>query len=220
MRNIIPFLMILLSTGCIGTDVIDDFVQPEITILNEVTSIEVGTTYQFNAVFRNNTGMEQMIPLEWSSEEPGVIMIDNEGNATALMKGETVITVNGMEASYSFLVAAGDSTAATLEERTASLHTVSSYPLSGSAVLKTTEDGLILEIGEDFVTTSALPGLYVYLSNNTNSTANAVEISRVTKFTGAQSYSVPGDVDLFEFKYVLFFCKPFVVPIGNGELMP
>jgi hypothetical protein len=78
----------------------------------------------------------------------------------------------------------------------------------------------LLRLESDFRTTSALPGLYVYLSNNVSTTNNAYEIGRVIRFSGEQEYLISDLSNLSEFNYVLFFCKPFVVPVGHGELIP
>ena len=82
------------------------------------------------------------------------------------------------------------------------------------------DTGLILEFEDDFSTTSALPGLYVYLTNNINTINGALEIGPVTSFSGSQSYQISETDDLFKYGYVLFYCKPFVVPVGNGKLEP
>jgi hypothetical protein len=215
------FCLLLLLSGCIGTDILDDFVESEIVITNPVESIEIGTMYSFMAVYRNNVGMEEDVPLEWNSSAPEIISVDQEGIATASMSGDVMITVNGGTAEHSFMVLASDETTATPTLRTTMLETVSSYPMTGTATLEMEEGGLVLRLGEDFSTTSALPGLYVYLSNNPRSLADAYEISRVTDFSGAQEYEIQdNNVGLFDYAYVLFFCKPFVVPVGNGELNP
>ncbi len=210
----------MVLTSCIGTDILDDAVDPEVVILNPVTSIEIGTTYAFMAEYRNMVGMPEDVPLTWESDDPGVISIDNDGNATALTEGETRIRVSTDNVETFLLVEAGAMTSGPLTERVAQLQTSSSYPLSGTARLLKTSDGLILRFDEDFQTTSALPGLYVYLSNNTSTTNNAYEVAKVSAFRGAQEYIISDLEDLSSYKYVLFFCKPFVVPVGDGELKP
>lgn len=215
------FIFLIVLSGCIGTDILDDFVESEIVITNPVESIEVGTMYSFMAIYRNNVGQEEEVTLEWSSSAPDIVAVDSEGIATALMAGDAQISVNGGSASHTFVVEAGDMTSEMPTLRTASLETVSSYPMEGSATLEEVDGKLVLSLAEDFSTTSALPGLYVYLSNNPSSLADAYEISKVTDFTGAQVYEIGDEsIGLFDYEYVLFFCKPFVVPVGNGELNP
>jgi len=99
------------------------------------------------------------------------------------------------------------------------LETVSSYQLEGSATLRL-DNGLKLVLSDDFVTTNALPGLYLYLTNNTSTISNALEIGAVKKFSGGQVYDVPTNTGLQDYSHVLFYCKPFVVPVGKGEFIP
>lgn len=95
------------------------------------------------------------------------------------------------------------------------LETSSSYELKGDFTL--TQDGanLLLEFASNYVADQALPGLYVYLSNSSASSANALEIQAVQVFSGAHHYTIP-NVNLSDFQYVLYFCKPFNQRVGHG----
>jgi len=79
------------------------------------------------------------------------------------------------------------------------------------------DGGVALNIADNYKTTSALPGFYVYLTNNPNSINDAVEIGEVTIFEGAHSYEILG-VGLTDYDYVLYFCKPFRVKVGDGKI--
>ena len=81
-----------------------------------------------------------------------------------------------------------------------------------------TEDGddLLLQIGEDYEASSSLPGLYLYLTNNINSTANAFEIGMVDTFAGAHTYRIE-DIGVNDYDHVLYYCKPFRVKVGDGS---
>ena len=96
--------------------------------------------------------------------------------------------------------------------------TTSSYALKGSFVLEETEDGLTLSIAEDYVASTALPGLYIYLSNNPNTTSGAYEIGAVKVFKGSHSYLLPSSIKLMDYKYILYWCKPFNVPVGEAKI--
>lgn len=218
MKRILAILLVL--SGCIGTDVIDDEVAEKLVIENPLTSLKVGETHQFSAKYFNNIGQEESAVFVWSSSDESVISIENTGLATALAPGTVTLNVLAEGITASLEVTAGNETSGEVEQRTASLETVSSYPLSGDVTLKKGGNGLILEFADNFNTTSALPGLYVYLSNNTNTINGALEVAKVAKFNGAQSYEITTTSDLFEYNIVLFYCKPFVVPVGNGKLNP
>jgi len=96
------------------------------------------------------------------------------------------------------------------------LETTSSYLLEGSFSLEDTGNGLILKLNDDYRASSSLPGLYVYLSNNTTGINNALEIGPVNIFSGATEFNVPGNPGLNDYEYVLFWCKPFGVDVGVG----
>ena len=206
--------------GCIGTDIVDDFVEAKVSIDNPITSLKKDNTYQFEATYLNNIGISESAIFQWESTDPAVLEIDDDGLATGIMKGEASIiaTANGISDSLSLIVS--DTTIGSINERIAELKTVSSYPLTGNAVLKKSGGKILLQFDDSFNTTSALPGLYVYLTNNVSTINNALEVAKVAAFTGAQSYEIEEDISLTEYDFVLFYCKPFLVPVGDGELKP
>ena len=59
-------LVSLLFINCIGEDVIDDFVEPEVRITNFITEIEISNTYQFTVTYFNNVGQEENVPVTWA----------------------------------------------------------------------------------------------------------------------------------------------------------
>ena len=76
---------------------------------------------------------------------------------------------------------------------------------------------LSLSLDEDYCASTALPGLYVYLSNNRNSIADAFEIGEVTTFTGQHDYTI-NNIGLMDFNFIVYFCKPFNIKVGDGEI--
>ncbi|HFC00296.1 MAG TPA: hypothetical protein ENJ53_05780, partial [Phaeodactylibacter sp.] len=72
---LIPILGILFLGGCIGNDIIDDRVDPVVRITNPVDTIEVNTSYQFEASFFNNVGKQEMNNLTWKSSDENTISI-------------------------------------------------------------------------------------------------------------------------------------------------
>ena len=221
MKIIIYTLLIaLVLHGCIGTDIVDDFVEARVTIDNPIRSLKVNSTYLFQATYLNNIGSPESAMFQWKSSDEDVLQIDNEGNAFGLKEGESTVIATANGVSDSLILMISDTTLGMPNERVAELKTNSSYPLTGNAILKKQGNNLILEFDSNFNTTSALPGLYVYLSNNISTINNAYEVSKVKEFSGAQSYEISKDVQLNQYVYVLFFCKPFLVPVGSGELKP
>lgn len=214
------FCFLILLQGCIGTDVINDFVNARISIDNPVSSLKVDSSYQFRATFLNNVGAPENVALQWESSDETVLSIDNSGVALGLMKGESTVSVMANGVMNEMLIRVSDTTIVLQDERIAELMTVSSYPLSGNAILKKEGVKTLLQFDASFSTTSALPGLYVYLTNNTTTINNALEVGKVTAFEGAQSYEILEEIELNTYDFVLFYCKPFLVPVGTGDLKP
>ena len=67
------------------------------------------------------------------------------------------------------------------------IQTTSNYNLTGSFTYEVVDGRLVLFLGNNYKASTSLPGLYVYLSNNPNSTAEAYEIGAVTVFEGEHS---------------------------------
>ena len=99
------------------------------------------------------------------------------------------------------------------------IKSTSGYKLTGSYEYSfNSSEQLSLNIAEDYEASSALPGLYIYLSNNPNSTAEAYEIGAVTVFKGKHSYTLPDSIKINDFKYILYWCKPFNVKVGDATI--
>ena len=67
------------------------------------------------------------------------------------------------------------------------IQTTSNYNLTGSFTYEVVDGRLVLFLGNNYKASTSLSGLYVYLSNNPNSTAEAYEIGAVTVFEGEHS---------------------------------
>ncbi len=101
--------------------------------------------------------------------------------------------------------------------RSGVIQTTSSYVMEGDFEIRIEAGQLLIDIADNYWASFALPGLYVYLTNNPNTTANALEIGAVEVFNGVHQYLV-NDVGLNDYNYLLYFCKPFNVKVGDGEI--
>ena len=230
MRSALPtktyfsFLLLVLGLGqmgCIGDDLIMDEVEPIIRIMNAIDTLALGSDYTFTYAYFNNTGQEESISgASWSSDNPTAISVDDFGVATAQDVGTATITVelvnpDGIQVRDEHTVVVGENTVTNNQGRSGTLRTTSSYTLEGAFTLNVDDEDLILEFSEDYEASSNLPGLFIYLTNNPNTINNAFEIGAVEVFSGAHSYTIEG-VDLNDYSHVLYFCKPFVVKVGDG----
>ncbi|MCB4807371.1 DM13 domain-containing protein [Tamlana sp. 62-3] len=97
--------------------------------------------------------------------------------------------------------------------------TTSDYELMGSFTLSSIENtnNLLLTLNENYVASTELPGLYVYLTNDANSVTNALSLGPVEVFSGAHNYIIE-NVNLTDYTYLLYWCEPFSVKVGGGDI--
>ena len=60
------------------------------------------------------------------------------------------------------------------------------------------------------------PDLRVYLSTTANATT-FISLGKLKSTTGKQSYTIPGQPDFTEYKFVLIWCEQFSVQFGKSE---
>lgn len=218
-------LLVFFASACIGDDIIEDSVPERLSINNALDSIQINTTFQFEATFFNNIGQAADQSIEWMSTNEAVLSIDAQGLATAHTIGGATVRASVLLEDNSTVSDEMDvfvSEGPTVEveettERSGLIRTTSSYVMTGDFTLTKDGDDLILDIADNYQASTGLPGLYVYLTNNPNTTNGALEISKVSTFNGAHSYTITG-VDIDDYNYLLYFCKPFNVKVGDGEI--
>ena len=208
--------------GCIGDDFIFDEVDPEIRITNPVDSLAIGSTYQFNFSYFNNVGQPESVPVSWTSSDPTILSITSDGLAEALQAGSAVVSVaydGGVSpVMATAAIGVGENTVIIPTLRTGTIATTSSYLLEGDFELEDIGGGsLELRLASNYRASTALPGLYIYLTNNPSTNVGALEIGPVTVFSGAHSYTI-GGVGINDYSHVLYYCKPFNVKVGDGEI--
>lgn len=212
--------------SCIGDDFIDDRVDERISIDNPISEIQVNDTYQLSVTFFNNIGQPENISLDWSSSNENVATISTTGLLTAIATGETTIRISATLEDGS-VITEDQSITVTMDEvsnddpitKSGVIVTTSSYVLEGDFTLSEIVDSqnLDLQIAQNYQASSSLPGLYLYLSNNPNSINGALEVGPVQVFSGAHSYELE-TVGINEYQYLLYWCKPFSVKVGHGEI--
>jgi len=221
------FYLLLLSPlvffSCIGDDIIDDEVDPVLNIINPIDTLAFDSSYQFKIQYFNNIGREEIASnINWSSSDATIISVDDKGLAKAMGEGGAVIRastmLDGKSIGDQIFVNVGEKTnEVSTDERTGSLTTKSSYELEGDFTLSMVNGKLVLALAENYKTTDVLPGLYIYLANNPNTNNGAFEIGEVTIFSGAHSYTIGSGVEINDYAYVLYYCKPFSAKVGEGK---
>ena len=127
--------------------------------------------------------------------------------------------MDNIEETFDIMVLSSVVNPPTPQEKSGTIATTSSYVLSGTFTLSELENSgdLRLSINDDYVADTALPGLYLYLTNNPSSIANALELGPVTVFNGAHQYTI-SDTGINDYSHLLYWCKPFTVKVGDGEI--
>jgi hypothetical protein len=233
MKRLLYFLIPIFIHGCIGEDVIDDYVEPQFKITNPIDTIRIGQVYSLKTRYLNNVG-EMLTPgITWESDAPDIISVNDEGKITSLSTGQARITgtLDVDDALMVDLQITSTEMPVGLDpmdepddpmegmERSGTIVSTSSYKLEGDFLVSTISGGIQIDISENFVATTALPGLYIYLTNNPTTNAGAYEIGPVTVFSGAHSYQiVNAGIDITTYDYLLYYCKPFVVKVGDGKI--
>lgn len=212
---------ILILSACIKDDFVEDFVGSEIRITASVETLALGDSFQFEYSYFDNVGQESDAQVEWTSSDKSILSITTDGLAQSLSTGEAVLTVKalqeGNEITNSVTVTVGSETVVSSSSIEGTIVTTSFYVLEGTFELTSNGEDLELNINADYEASSSLPGLYVYLSNNKNSIANAKEIGGVKIFSGAHNYTIE-DTGINDFNYIVYYCKPFNVKVGEAEL--
>ncbi len=94
------------------------------------------------------------------------------------------------------------------------------YNISGTGLLEADQESTTLSFDNAFNTQSG-PDLHVYLSINfeapTTPGNTNIDIGELISNTGAQSYTIPSNIALGDYNYVLIHCKSFNHWWGGGQ---
>ncbi len=219
-------MVLVAVSGCIRDDFLNDRVEERIVINNLIREIQIDDTYELMATFFNFIGESETASFTWESSDPSILSIDNNGVLTALVEGTATITVSTSLQDGTLVTEEASIDVVTEEAnndgpivKSGVIVTTSSYTLMGDFTLSEIEDSpnLDLQVMGNYEASDNLPGLYLYLSNNPNSIDVALEVGPVTVFNGEHNYILE-DIGINDYQYLLYWCKPFSVKVGHGEI--
>jgi hypothetical protein len=99
--------------------------------------------------------------------------------------------------------------------RAATIRGANGHGAGGTARIVLRNGRQVLELGDDFRIDSGRND--VYLANSPNGVfQNDLNLGDMKALSGAQSYDIPSDSS--GYRYLLFWCRPFQIPIAFGEL--
>ena len=197
-----------------------------IDVSPSMVSIEEGGTLQFTAIALTSDNQEiPGVNFAWSSSNTNVATVDASGLATSVNAGTAMIraVAEGISGTGSLTV-----TAPPLPSRSGTFRGANAYSSSGSVTLEETgSGGLVLRFGSDFRQQGAGYDVILYtegnikLRGNTAAPAGTYEnLGDMISRTGAQSYTVPSNVELDTYNFVIIFCHFIQRPVGVAELQP
>ncbi|TCI92638.1 Ig-like domain-containing protein [Tenacibaculum sp. M341] len=222
----LPLVLFFLQS-CIQDDVINDRQDENFSITNPIEELTVSETYQYTTKYTDNVGKLVDLPITWTSSDNNIATVSASGLVSGIAEGQVTITASVDTEEGKTITETNDITITTaqvdnsgsIEEKSGTIATTSSYVLTGTFTIKEIEgtNDLELRINDDYRASTALPGLYLYLTNNKNTVNNAKEIEAVSVFNGAHTYIIR-DTGINDFSHLLYWCKPFGVKVGDAEI--
>lgn len=230
MRNlkIAILLFSLVFYSCIQEDIIDDSVPEEVRITNDISTLKIGKTVDFEATYFNNVGEIENRSLSWESSNTDVLSIDastSKGTAKAEGTASITVIVNGILGVLTdtkiITVTKDDTMVANVKKGT--FTPTSSYKSAGDFEITGTTNGIKIELASNYVADTSLPGFALYLSNNPNSLANALQIDAYddtngAHYTGAFTYTIE-NIGVNDYTYLVQWCRPFSILTGKAEII-
>jgi hypothetical protein len=186
--------------------VVADNNQVATVTLEAIKEVKLNETVTLQAVVKNNLG--QVITgktVVWESANTNLVSISSTGVVTGLGYGTANIkaTVEGIQSNVSMVqvIRSGNFANGGV----------------GVAKLKIENGVLKLQTSSNFSVSGNAPDLRIYLSNNNNATG-ALEIATLNQRSGMQTWNLPANVNITDYRYVLVWCKQFGGVYGLADL--
>ncbi len=110
LKNYAYFLLAFL-VSCIGEDVVDDELIPQtLSISTTESALSIGQQTQLTAIFTNEFGQVDNAEISWTSSNPQIITVNEQGVVEAIAPGQANITAQAESAASNILLltAVGD----------------------------------------------------------------------------------------------------------------
>ena len=203
---------------------------PKVTIMNPLTKIDIDESdFSFIATYQNFKNQVEDVEIIWESSDTNILGIDNNGKLTPLAKGVSTITasttINNTTLTDSVEVEVADETTIDNPDPAdgktilgfGKLESNSSYSVTGDFEIIEENGVKTIELKSNY-RTGNVPDLVIYLSNDTTTNAGAQFISEDITPSGAQSFTIPQNVNVDSYSNVLLYCRRFGVRVGFGRI--
>lgn len=204
-------------------------------INNRISQIDIESQdVSLTATFFNFKNIDIANPdLTWTSSDPSVITIDENGTLSPLTMGTATINVSAVVdqetvfAEALVITVSGETVIEEepeVEENTVSIlgfgtfESNSFYSPGGTFQIVQANGETRINLADDFTSGGNVPDLVIYLSNQTNTNTGALFISEDIDATGKQSFLVPAGVDVNSYSNVLIYCRRFSQRVGFGVI--
>ncbi|ANW96598.1 hypothetical protein AXE80_10045 [Wenyingzhuangia fucanilytica] len=214
--------------SCIQEDIIDDNIAEEIRITQSVTALTIGDVVKFEASYFNNVGEKENRAIVWETSNNSILSIDElANNITALAEGSATITAKttGMfgeltDSKNVTVFKEGDVVIPSDNSKEGTIVRTSSYAAAGDFDIIKTTNGIEIILDNNYVADESLPGFALFLTNNPNSLANALQIDAYddadgAHYKGAFTYTLDG-VGINDYQYLVQWCRPASILVGKA----
>lgn len=226
-KKILTLFLLIGCCSCIQEDIINDFVSEEVRIISDINTLKIGDTLDFEAAFFNNVGELEDKTFSWNSSNDDILYFDGAtSKAIGIAEGAVTITVtaDGMAGMLtdSKIVTVTQDEIITENTKIGTFSPTSSYDSAGDFVISSTPTGIKIDLADNYVADESLPGFALFLTNNPNSLASALQIDAWNDddgahYTGAFTYNIE-NVGLNDYGYLVQWCVPFSILTGKASI--
>ncbi|MGY5355919.1 Ig-like domain-containing protein [Wenyingzhuangia sp. IMCC45467] len=229
LKYILAFTTLLFFTSCIQEDIVDDFIEDEVRITSSISTLKVGDFVKLEATYFNNVGNIENKQITWETSNELVLSIDAAtNNIKAEKEGTATITANtignsgNLSDSVIIIVSNDEEQPSSEISKKGTLAPTSSYDAAGDFEIRKTTNGIQIILDDNYVADESLPGFALFLTNNPNSLANALQIDAYddadgTHYKGAFTYTLNG-VGINDYQYLVQWCRPFSILVGKATI--
>lgn len=184
-----------------------------VRIIQDTNQLFTGESFLFTSEIKNAKGEILSLQISWSSNDSNVISINRQGMARALRLGNADIRARagGVRSAKTTVIVADVNSG----RRSGAFQGDNGYTVSGNVEMRQGSTGS-LELAFENLNSQAGPALYINLSNSPNTAG--IEIQELTQLNGSYTVTLPANIRLNDYNYVLIWCKSANAGFGSAQL--